>query len=522
MHFTSVTLSKNTFWIFLTFLALVAMILGGVATSRYGAGVASDSAKYLSVAQNLLDGKGLTIHRGEPLLSWPPLYSIVLSGLSLLTGLDVFVAGWYFNVFLIGLNLFLSGVIFHRVFLEKPVYACLASLFVLLSMSSLRIHATISSDPLYLTLTLGFLLAVDDYIRERSYRAFAWMVLFSVLAPLQRYVGLAVAVTAEVVILVENRKSIRVLLRDGFVLGLATILPIGWWIFVHNIMTHGTLWGTGPAPVDAVKNTTLALTKMLHWFVPYHPILMPILTRPLIPLGALALVLVLLNIKTRDRWRAWWQALTASSVYPSMVSGFVYFAAVALTILTGDHLDLLSDRYYVILLVPTTLFILLTFDTLIMPHLRFSTRQVGYAFVAIFALWMVYPVYSIAEYLASARVRGEPSSYNMFNTRTYHEMGAVSEMQRLRELQPDEIFYSNYVDAVWFYTRKPVALLPFGNVADPAQAYAGWPYDQPGYIVWFEPNEYKHYLSPQEIGEFADVELIYQSKGGKIYYVRPR
>jgi hypothetical protein len=110
----------------------------------------------------------------------------------------------------------------------------------------------------------------------------------------------------------------------------------------------------------------------------------------------------------------------------------------------------------------------------------------------------------------------------MFNTRAYREMGAVSEMQRLRELQPEEIFYSNYVDAVWFYTRKPVALLPFVTAADPKEAYAGWPYDQPGYIVWFEPNEYKHYLSPQEIGEFANVELIYQSKGGKIYYVRPR
>ena len=192
MSATTTTFSKNTFWIFLSILAVLAIILCGVVTSKYGAGISSDSTKYLSVAQNLLEGKGLVDHRGAPLLSWPPLYSMLLAGLSLFTGLDVFVAGWYFNVFLYGLNVFLSGVIFQRVFSEKPFYAYLASLFVFLSISSLRIHSDISSDPFYLTLTLGFLIAVEGYIRNRSHRAFAWMLLFSIVAPLQRYVGLAI------------------------------------------------------------------------------------------------------------------------------------------------------------------------------------------------------------------------------------------------------------------------------------------------------------------------------------------
>ena len=184
-------LQKNRFWIFLVCLALAVMILGGIATSRYGAGVASDSVKYLAVAQNLLDGQGLFDHRGLPLLSWPPLYSIIVAGLTLITGLDVFIAAWYFNIFLLGLNLVLSGLIFQRVFFTKPLYAYLATLFVFLSISSMRIHATIGSDALYLTMTLLFLLVLDDYVQRRSYRAFAWVVLLSAFAPLLRYVGLA-------------------------------------------------------------------------------------------------------------------------------------------------------------------------------------------------------------------------------------------------------------------------------------------------------------------------------------------
>jgi hypothetical protein len=114
-------------------------------------------------------------------------------------------------------------------------------------------------------------------------------------------------------------------------------------------------------------------------------------------------------------------------------------------------------------------------------------------------------------------VDGEPSVVNMFNTRKYNEMDLIAETQRLREREPDAIVYSNYVDAVWFYTRMPVTLLPF--VEDrPTE----WRADQPGYIVWFEPNEYKHYVSPETIANFARVELVYEGKGGKIYYVQAR
>jgi hypothetical protein len=521
MRSTPHTLSKNTFWIFLSALAVFAIILCGIVTSKYGAGVSSDSTKYLSVAQSLLDEKGLVDHKGAPLLSWPPLYSVILAGLSLLTGLDVFVAGWYFNVFLYGLNVLLSGIIFYRVFSEKPLYAYSACLFVFLSISSLRIHSNISSDPFYLTLTQGFLIAVDGYIKKRSYRAFAWMVLFSVLAPLQRYVGLAITVTAEIVILIENRKSIRTLLRDGFILGFLSVLPIAWWLIVHNMILHGSLWGLGSQPVDISENISLALTKMLHWFVPYLTFLMPLLTRPWLPLGALALILIVINRNNKENGRAWIQSFTDPSVYPTMVYAAVYFIALALTVITNDHRDLFSDRYYVILLVPTAIFILFTFDKLVLPHLNLSLRQIQTALIVVIAFWSIYPIYSTREYLSEAGVQGEPSGANMFNNRRYREMPMVAEMQRLRAEQPQETFYSNYVDAVWFYTRRPVSLLPFVN-DDPVTAYTGWPHDKPGYIIWFEPNEYKHYLAPQKIAEFADVTLIYQGKDGKIYHVQAR
>jgi hypothetical protein len=512
---------KTKYWIFLSVLAIVALLLGGIATSKYGAGVSSDSTKYLSVAQNLLAGKGLYDHRGLPLLSWPPLYSMLLAGLSWLTGLDVFVAGWYFNVFLLGLNVFLSGVIFYRVFPDRLLYAYLSAIFVLLSLSSLRMHATLISDPFYLTLTLGFLIAVDGYVRERSYGSFAWMVIFSVLAPLHRYVGLAIAATAGIVILIENRKSVRIVMRDGFILGLLSVLPIAWWLLVHNVMMHGSLWGLASQPVDAGENISMAFTKMLHWFVPYADFLMPVLMRPWIPLAILILVLFLLNRNRAENGRAWLQSLAQPSVYPTVIYAAVYFIALTLTVITQDHRDLFSDRYYVILLVPTAILIFQTFETLVLPHSKVSWNRVQTAILLIFAVWAMYPVYSTAEYLLEARELGEPTGANMFNNRTYREMPVITQMLKIHAEQPEATFYSNYVDAVWFYTREPVSLLPFVD-DDAPTVYAGWPHDQPGYIIWFEPNEYKHYLAPQKIAEFANVKLVYEGKGGKIYYVQAR
>jgi hypothetical protein len=521
MHSTLTTPSKNDYWIFLSVLSILAILLGSIATSKYGAGVSSDSTKYLAVAQNLLAGNGLYDHKGFPLLSWPPLYSIILAGLSWLTGLDVFVAGWYFNVFLLGLNVYLSGIIFYRVFADKPLYAYLSSLFVFLSLSALRIHATISSDSFYLTLTLGFLIAVDSYVRQRSYHGFAWMVLFSILAPLLRYVGLAITVTAGIVILIENWRSPRLWLRDGLILGLLSVMPIGWWLIVHNVMTYGSLWGLASQPVSVGENISLALTKMMHWFVPYLTFLMPIITRPWLPLGALALVLFWVNRNHPAHRRAWVRSLATPSVYPTMIYAVVYFIALALTVVTQDHRDLFSDRYYVILLVPTAILIFLTFHKLVLPHLKISRRQVQTALILIFLFWSVYPLYSTSAYLLEARQQGEPSGGNMFNNRVYREMPVVSQMLKISAEQPQETLYSNYVDAVWFYTRRPVSLLPFVD-DDPVMAYAGWPHDKPGYIIWFEPNEYKHYLAPTKIAEFADVRLVYEGKGGKIYYVQAR
>jgi hypothetical protein len=116
---------------------------------------------------------------------------------------------------------------------------------------------------------------------------------------------------------------------------------------------------------------------------------------------------------------------------------------------------------------------------------------------------------------------GEASDYNLFNTQAYHENDIVLEAQKLTKVEPNAILYSNFVDVIWFYTRKDAFILPSAFVANPNQVYAGWPYNKNGaYIFWFEPYEFGFDLPPNQIAKFADLHVIFRSSQGKIYFAQ--
>ena len=154
------SLSRDAkFRIYLLILSAVGLVLILLTTSKYGAGVSSDAARNLSTADSLLAGKGFVDMLGAPFILWPPLYPLVLAGLSLITRWNTFQSAWYLNVVLYALNVWLSGWLFYRIFNDKPFYAAAAALIILLSRSTLRIYANVASEPLFATFMLLFFFA---------------------------------------------------------------------------------------------------------------------------------------------------------------------------------------------------------------------------------------------------------------------------------------------------------------------------------------------------------------------------
>ena len=107
----------------LTVLAVVGIGLVVLATSKYGAGVSSDAARNLSTAESLKAGRGFVDMVGGPFVLWPPLYPLLLAGLSALTRTATFEVAWYLNILLFGLNIWLAGWWLYVVFRDRPFYA---------------------------------------------------------------------------------------------------------------------------------------------------------------------------------------------------------------------------------------------------------------------------------------------------------------------------------------------------------------------------------------------------------------
>ncbi|HEY6075172.1 MAG TPA: hypothetical protein VIV15_17780, partial [Anaerolineales bacterium] len=89
-----------SFRLFLLILCAIGLILILLTTSKYGAGVSSDAARNLSTADSLLAGRGFVDMLGTPFVLWPPLYPLVIAGMSLLTRWTTFQSAWYLNILL--------------------------------------------------------------------------------------------------------------------------------------------------------------------------------------------------------------------------------------------------------------------------------------------------------------------------------------------------------------------------------------------------------------------------------------
>ena len=520
-------LSHRRYRISLICLALLGLAFALITTSKYGAGVSSDAVRAMSAAEGLLAGKGFVDFVGSPYVQWPPLYPLLLAALSLLTRLDIFHVAWYLNLILFSLNIWLWGKLFERVFPDRLSYALFASLAALISSSMIRIYANVASDPLFVTMMILFFFFAADYLETASLRALWLIFVMAGLSTLQRYLGVVLFGVGGLIILAKNgwRGIPKLILPISL-----TFLPTLIWLYFHNYLQNGTVFG--PREYNEMlplENIGLSLTKILHWFLPYLLGLKSLLLQPWTILLPLAAVLIVLNLRRKENWSAWTKALAGRYVWPSLIFAVVYYFLLAYTVNTIDHRDLTSDRYYIILFPILLIFLLLTVEHLIVPHLP-QKRLFQLGATALALLWLFYPIYDLQGYLRLSLVNGEPSNYNIYNSSHFMDMKVTQVGRKLSQANPDATFYSNYVNLLWFQYRRPIhTLLPVNNDLSQAQrianlqaTYPDWPGTEAGYMIWYTPNEYKYLASIDDLKLIAHLELIYEDDDGQIYKVSPK
>jgi hypothetical protein len=516
---------EKTFGAYLLALSFLGMIFAFIVTFRFGPGLATDGSRYLSTAESLVNGRGFTEYLGVPLTQFPPVYSIIIAVVGFVTHADVFVIAQYLNILIFGITIWLAGIFLRRLFPENILYAYIGSGVFVTSVSLLRMATNVLSDLMFLALTIGFLILTTNFIENPSRKNLLWLGVLCAISPLLRYAGLTHIITASLVLLVAHRKEwIKGILQAG-IFGILTSLPVLSWVYFHNYLQTGILFGAR-LPPNARGNLQTTIEKAVHWFIPYS-----ITDR--IP-EWLIIALLLLVFVTGNRiadWKNWWKQITNPKFLPSLIFLFLYLLVLVFNVSYSEVRWPFMDRIHIIALPSLMAIGFMTLRELLPFYLRRLPISVLHkSVVIVFIVWLAYPLNGIQETLRSAYYNGETSEYNIYNTRAQNESGVREFVASLR-ITPDEKVYSNYEPLAWLYARHTILKLPQGPVSpeppDPVEVlknYPGWPgEDGVGYVIWMKELGFKEYvLSPEQLTSQADFELLFSSDQGDVYRITPK
>jgi hypothetical protein len=385
--------------------------------------------------------------------------------------------------------------------------------------------ANILSDLLFLAITILFLIIATDFLEARTTSNLIWMGLIAAISPFQRYAGLTLILTGVLLVLFSFRRYPgRAVLRSGL-FGILTSLPILIWVFFHNYLPTGILFGDRMPPVF-LGNLQVTIEKAEHWFVPAT------LTN-IIPFWVIASIILLILI-TGNRpldWKRWMNSLVEARFLPSLIFLVLYLGVLIFNVSYYEVRFPYMDRIHIIMLPALLALIFLAFHELTPNYLRtLEPKRFRIITIFVFLLWLSFPIYNIQKYMKRAYYQGDVSEFNMFNISALRDSG-IQQYLAAQPAVPDQKVYSNYEAAAWFLTRYPITKMPFGDVKDKRvdaaevlQKFPGWPgRDGDGYVIWIKALSYKPYvLNPEQLAERADFELLYTSEGGDIYRLTPK
>jgi hypothetical protein len=497
-------------------------------TAPYGAGVSGDSVDYVSTADNLLKGNGFIDYAGEPYLFWPPLYPLLLAGLSWLTGQDPFVVARFLNAVCFGLIVFLSGLLFRRSLRQSPIWSLLGSLIVLTSLSLVSLATNITSDPLFIVLALGYALLGGSYLGKPSTLKMLMISLLVAIAAILRWHGAILVASTCILILITNRRDLKAALGSTFLVGLIGSLPFALWVIGRNYRLLGTFLGQrDTANIDFWLNLNDSSRKIAHWYLPDQ------ILRHISPFVILALVFVILLIfNKRANWRNFVSRLISSSHLAWVVFALIYYLFVLSTSVSYDHSAYFDDRYYAPLFVfLSLLLILLVSDLLVKPLDAFlSSRSLDFDLVQILLVififvWLIYPSYRLYKYTIVSRDQGEPT-YNAYNKKRFHQSLLVRYVEHY-PLEAELPVYSNNASAAYSLMRNTTLRSPNSarhrsDLDYFKSHFRDWPPSEQAYWIWFLPNYWGHYYPPEFIETIADLEPLFSSSDGSLYLVHRR
>lgn len=223
-------------------------VLSGVGTAsiilrevNYGVMLTEDSPVYISVARNLLEGEGFRILYGDPYVTSPPLFPLVIAAVGMV-GIDVVTAAAYVNAVAFGLTV-LTTTMWLRSRIESRLLVLWGGCACVLSVLMAESAAAAMTDTLFILFVVLSLVAIDRFSETREWSTLVLAAVWTALACWTRYIGVAVLVAAWLVLLTLREMSFKQKSRYIAIYSVISIAPVGLWL-LRNYLAIGSVAGT--------------------------------------------------------------------------------------------------------------------------------------------------------------------------------------------------------------------------------------------------------------------------------------
>lgn len=223
----------NWFPAIMGLLAVIVLLLHFSAT---GFALTWDTAAYAHAAQTLLRGEGFLIINNEQMISWPPMYPLLLA-IATLGVFDPVAVVAPLNVMFFALTIFVLAAFLNRRIRNKLV-ATSASLCALLAWPMVWAGSHGWSETTFMFFATVALVQADEY-RRGAMRALWWSAAFTALACLTRYMGVAVLTAIALLLVVQGPRPFRQRLRAVVTYVAMTAAPLGAWLVRNALLAGG-------------------------------------------------------------------------------------------------------------------------------------------------------------------------------------------------------------------------------------------------------------------------------------------
>lgn len=516
---------KRNKWLYLLVLpAFLGTLLIFLSATRYGPAISTDSVAYIYAAEHLIKGDGF-IYFGysTPFIQWPPLYPFII-GLFIALGLDAISAALYLNALVFGLIVFFSGYWIHKN-VSRFIYTIIGTFMILLSMPLYRISKFVWSESLFILLIILFFISMEQYIRTDRKTYFLLAALFTALACITRYTGVALIITGLASIFCKKKKFLKKLF-EMFLFGAASSMPLLLWV-IRNYLVSKTLMGARTeSHYSLVENIRFTLTTVVSWLIPGE-LLVRIENYTGIRINRiflLALLILIMFIICTGFVYAIKRSIKKYSkvVHIDVLSMICPLAFIIIYIInliisaSSVAFDIIDNRLLSPIFVPIVFLFILSVEKITVEQGSRLKKQIyTWGLIGGMIIWISLSTFSVFYDIKNSIKHGA----GIFATDKWHNSPTINYM---RQSPLNYLVFSNCPDAVYYLTKVPSRYTPRKNSLP---EYGIGNFDkalkdnESVYIVWFNKNTSDSVYNVKELSQKYNLVRIQEFDDSVIYKV---